>query len=307
MTRTTKLAGGAVLLGLALLLPLVSSSYYLALFIQILIFGLLAMSIDLLTGYTGLVPLGHAGIFGSSTYMLAYLLVRSDWSYPTAIVSALLFGAVVGALFGLLAIRTTGIYFIMITLAEGMIVWGIAYRWTSVTGGANGIRGLDRPDVLSSEITFYYLVLVIVLLALWSLKRIVNSPFGLTLQGIREREGRMSALGYNVTLHKFLGFFLSGIYASVSGVLFGMYNGFISPGSMDFITSAEALLMVIVGGAGTLWGSLIGSAVVLVTHNIVSLFTDRWMLVLGIIFVLTVLFARQGIMGVLKDFIGDEE
>lgn len=287
--------------------PLVLDSFYLTLLTQIFIFSTLALSVDLLIGYIGLVPLGHAGIFGTSAYVLAYCLVRLEWSTLPAVLLALVAGVVASALFGSLAVRTRGIYFIMLTLAEGMIVWGVIQRWTSVTGGANGIRNIPRTGFLGSDLTYYYVVLLVFVIGFWILSKIVTSPFGLSCQGIQQLEERMPFLGYNTFLFKFIGFLISGTYASVAGILYTLHNEFISPSSVDLMTSAEAVLMVIVGGAGTLWGGIIGSGLILSIENIVSIFTDRWTLIMGGLYIVTMLFARRGILGLVHRLFGSSE
>jgi branched-chain amino acid transport system permease protein len=204
---------------------------------------------------------------------------------------------VVGALFGLLAIRTTGVYFIMVTLAEGMLVWGITYRWSSVTGAENGIRGIARPPIIAEHWKFYYVVLVTFIVLATLIWKLVNSPFGLTLKGIRESESRMRTLGYNVVLHKWLAFTLASMFAGCAGALYALYNGFVSPTTVEFAKSAEQVLIVILGGVGTTFGAVIGAAIIIFTRNIVSLYTARWPTIMGLIFVLTVLFARDGVVG----------
>ena len=212
---------------------------------------------------------------------------------PLAIITA----TALAAAFALIAIRTTGVYFLMVTLAEGMIVWGIAYRWTSVTGAENGIRGIPRPEFFRADWQFYYLVLMVFVLVAAIMYRIVTSRFGLTLKGIRESEKRMRTLGYNTTLHKFLGFTVSGFFAGVAGALYAMYNGFVSPSTVEFARSAEGVLMTIVGGVGTLFGPAIGAVVVVFTRNIISLYVSRWPTIMGLIFVVTILLARDGLVG----------
>ncbi len=287
-------------LAFALLIPKLLSSFYVDLLSQVLIYGLLAMSIDLLAGYTGLVPLGHAGIFGIAAYVVAYLMTKDNTSAYLAVPLGVVASTFAAAVFALLAIRTTGIYFLMVTLAEGMIVWGVAYRWSSVTNAENGISGIVRPAMVSGSLPFYYLVLIVFIILLAAMYRLVNSPFGLTLKGIRESESRMSMLGYNTTLHKFIGFTATGIFAGLGGALYALYNGFVSPVTVDFTTSAEAVLMVIVGGVGTLIGPVVGAGVIIFSQDIISLYTSRWTTVMGLIFVITILFARDGIVGGLR-------
>ncbi len=296
------LYGLAVVFAVVLLAaPRLLNSFFLRVLSEALIFSLLAMSVNILVGYTGLAPLGHAGFFGVAAYAIGYLTVRAGFSHSTAIVIAILLTLAVSAVYGAFAVRTSGIYFLMITLAEGMIVWGLAFRWAAVTGAENGIRGINRPAFLHDYSTYYYLVVAVFALALFVMYIFADSPFGLTLQGIRENERRMRTLGYNVTLHKFLGFLASGFLAGVAGVLYVYHNNFISPSAVEFATSAEALLMVILGGSGTLIGPVIGSLIITFSRHILSLFTDRWLIIMGAIFVVTILFAPQGIVGTLQD------
>jgi branched-chain amino acid transport system permease protein len=295
--RWVRLSAVLLLLALAVLVPRLITSFYMNVISEVMIYGLLAMSIDILAGFTGLVPLGHAGIFGTSTYVVGYLLTKT--SIPMLVVIPLAIATATGmaSVFALIAIRTAGVYFLMVTLAEGMIVWGIAYRWTSVTGAENGIRGIPRPEFFRADWQFYYLVLVVFVIVAAVMYRIVTSRFGLTLKGIRESEKRMRTLGYNTTLHKFLGFTVSGFFAGIAGALYAMYNGFVSPSTVEFARSAEGVLMTIVGGVGTLFGPAIGALVVVFTRNIVSLYVARWPTIMGLIFVVTILLARDGLVG----------
>jgi branched-chain amino acid transport system permease protein len=295
--RSIKLIAVLALLVLAAVVPSLTSSFYVNMISEVMIYGLLAMSINILAGYTGLVPLGHAGIFGISAYVVGYLLTKTATPLYIAIVLGILMATFVAAVFAVIAIRTSGVYFLMVTLAQGMIVWGIAYRWSSVTGAENGIRGILRPEFIQEYWQFYYLVLVVFVILVLVMYRLVTSPFGLVLKGIRESESRMRTLGYNTTLHKFLGFTATGFFAGIAGVLYSLYNGFVSPSNVEFAKSAEGVLMTIVGGAGTLLGPVVGAAVVIFTRNIVSLYTSRWPIVMGLIFVLTILFIRDGLAG----------
>lgn len=287
------LAALAVLLALPAILP----SYQVSIATQILIFSLLAMSVDLLAGFAGRTPLGHGAIFGVSTYVVLYwtsTLGGSVWvGLPLGVIAA----TALAAVFGALAIRTSGVYFLLLTLALGMIVWGVCLRWTSVTGGENGLRGLGRPAFLAGHVAFYYAVLAVVLpvtLALW---RIVRSPFGLTLRGIRDSESRMRSLGYDVPLHLFLAFALSGFFAGVAGALYALFNDFVSPSTVQLSQSVAGLLMAITGGIGTLVGSFVGAAAIILLENVVSTFTARWSSVLGLTFILIMIFAPEGILG----------
>lgn len=285
------------LTAIAAFVPAMMSRFYMDVLTQVFIFALLAMSIDIMAGYTGLVPMGHAGIFGTATYVMAYLLTKTAIPMVAVIPIAIVAATVVSAVFALLVIRTSSVYFFMITVAEGMVVWGLAYQWASVTNGENGIGGIPRPSFAPHDTQFYYLVLVVFVLVAVIMFRFVNSPFGLTLKGIRESEKRMRTLGYNTLLHKFVGFTASGFFAGIGGVLYAMYNGFVSPSIVDYSQSAQGVLMTVVGGSGTLFGPMIGALIIVVVRNIVSIYISRWPTLMGLIFVVTIILARDGLLG----------
>ena len=295
MSKGARIALGCVA-GLALL-PIAISAYQVSLASQMLIFGALAMSIDILAGYSGRTPLGHGAIFGVATYVVLYYVTVEGSSPWTAVALGIIAATATAAVFGALATRTSGVYFLLLTLALGMIVWGICVRWTSVTGGENGIRGTVRPAWLSGHVPFYYFVLAVTLPLAWLMWRFVNSPFGLTLKGIRESESRMRSLGYNVPLHLLIGFTVSGFFAGSAGVLYAFFNSFVSPSTVELKQSVAGLLMAIVGGVGTLFGSLLGSVVIISLENWVSLYTERWSMVLGFMFIFTMIFAPEGLAG----------
>lgn len=307
MPRWIKLIGFVALVAVAVFLlaaPRLLNSFYLRVLSEALIYGLLAMSIDILVGYTGLAPLGQAGIFGVSAYVVGYLAAKMGQPMYVTIPAGIAGAFLISLIFGAMAIRTSGIYFLMITLAQGMIVWGLAYRWDKVTGAENGIRGIHRPDMIGEYWKYYYVVLVAFVLLSALMYRIVNSPFGLTLKGIREGERRMRTLGYNVALHKFLGFVVSGVFAGIAGAFYVYHNNFVSPTTVEFARSAEALLMVILGGTGTLFGAVIGSVVITLSRHQISLYTDRWPMIMGAIFVVTILFAPDGLVGGARRLLG---
>lgn len=287
-----------VLLGIvAVALPYVVQPFYVSVATQILIFGLFAMSIDLLGGYVGLMPLGHAGLLGVAAYATGYLISRLEWSWPPTVAVALALTVAVSAVFGLLAVRTRGIFFVMITLAEGMLVWGLAYRWSSVTGADNGIRGIERPDFATPYWQYYYLALGVFAACALVLALVARSPFGLTLKGIRESEPRMRTLGYDVVRHKVIAFVVSGLFAGIAGVLYAWYNGFVSPSAISVTASTEGILMVVLGGVGTLVGPVVGAGVIVLIKDLLSSYVTRWPTVMGLIFILVVLFARDGVVG----------
>jgi branched-chain amino acid transport system permease protein len=286
------------------LVPLLFPGYQTSLATQILIYALLAMSVDIMAGFTGRTPLCHGAIFGVSTYVVMYYVTTVGGNPWLGVLFGVAAAVAVSMVFALLAVRTTGVYFLLLTLALGMIVWGVCLRWTSVTGGENGLRGAARPEWLTDPATFFYFVLAIALLLAWAMWRFVSSPFGLTLKGIRESESRMRSLGYNTTLHLLIGFMFSGLMAGAAGALYAFFNSFVSPSTVALAQSVKGLLMAIIGGVGTLFGGLIGSAVIIILENVVSSFTERWSMILGLLFVLTMIFAPEGIVGKARSWLG---
>jgi branched-chain amino acid transport system permease protein len=311
MTKTTNWPWQAAvivaLILLLLVLPLLLSSYYLGLAIKVIIFALFAMSYDLLLGYTGLASLGHAAYFGMAAYTTGLLAVYLGWNVALAMPAGILMAAATAALFGLLSLRTRGSYFLMITLALAQVLWGIAFGWRSFTGGEDGLPNVPRPELglpwsLTETIPFYYFVLAVAAIATVMLVRIVNSPFGHVLRGIRESETRMLALGYNVWRYKFAAFVLAGTFAGLAGCLYVYLNRYVSPGYVHVVMSAEVLLMTILGGAGTLFGPALGAAIIVLLENIISAHTERWLMLLGIVYVLVGMFAPNGIVGLVESY-----
>jgi len=307
MTRAINIFTLVVLLAVFAVLVPYTGSFGILLSTRILVFAILAMSLDILLGYTGLASMGHAAYLGIGAYLAAILASKYhfglDWTFWLVVVFGTLLGAAAAAFFGLFAIRATGVYFIMITLALSQCVWGLAYRWNSLTGGDNGINILRRPSVgiqLSNNVTFFYLVLAFFAASLLILYVLVRSPFGRSLKGIREREVRMGILGYNVWLHKYIAFVIAGGFGGLAGVLWAHTNGIVTPEDVNITTSVDALLVVVLGGAGTLVGSLIGSAVVLVLREYLSALVPWWQYVLGAVYVLTIFYLPTGLMGISK-------
>jgi branched-chain amino acid transport system permease protein len=286
------------------ILPLIVSPYQMSLANEILIFALLAMSIDVLAGYAGRTSLGHGALFGISTYVVIYWTSIHGGSAWAACALGILAATLLGAVFAAFAVRVSGVYFLLLTLALGMIVWGVCLRWTSVTGGENGIRGVGRPALINDPLAFYYATLAVVLAMTWLIWRFVRSPFGLSLRGIRDSESRMRSLGYGASLHMFVAFTVTGFFAGVAGALYALFNNFVSPSTVQLSQSVEGLLMAIVGGIGTLFGSFVGAAAIILLENIVSQYTALWQMVLGLMFIATMIFAPQGILGALRRLAG---
>ncbi|HEX6412278.1 MAG TPA: branched-chain amino acid ABC transporter permease [Burkholderiales bacterium] len=274
---------------------------------QILVLGIIAMSVDLLLGYTGLPSLGQAAYLGVGAYLTAILATKFGfglgWDFWLVVLMGMAAGAATAGFFGLFAIRASGVYFLMITLALGMCVWGLAYRWNSVTGGDNGINMRGRPKFgieLANDLTFFYVVLGLFIASFFALHLLVSSPFGKSLVGIRERELRMRILGYNTWLHKYIAFVIAGGFGGLAGVLWAHLNGIVSPVDVLLPASVDALLMVVLGGPGTLVGGLIGATVVVFLREYLATMVQWWQYVLGAVYVLTILYLPGGIMGLFK-------
>lgn len=284
------------------------SSYYTSLLTEALILSVLAMSLNLLLGYTGLPSLGHAAFYGMGAYAAGIVAVRVGGDFWLCLAAGVGASALLAVVYGLLALRTVGVYFLMITLALAQILWAIAYGWRSLTGGDDGLRGIKRPDLglpgveLTDTATYFTFTLIAFVLAALLMYVLVRSPFGHALRGIRESEQRMAALGYNVWLYKLLMFVLSGAFAGFAGVLYVYYKGFVSPETLSVVISAEVLLMVILGGAGVFLGPVVGAAVIVLLSNFVSGYTDRWVTILGAIYVLVVMLAPNGLLGAVADW-----
>ena len=292
------------LLALAYIVPH-SGSFVVLLATRTMAFAILAMSVDLLLGYTGMSSMGQAAYFGVGAYLTAVLATKfhvgMGWDFWLVVVLGILLGAALAALFGLFAIRAGGVYFLMITLALGQCVWGLAYRWNSLTGGDNGINISGRPSFgldLSNEVTFFYLVFAFFAVSMVLMYVLVRSPFGQSLEGIRERELRMQILGYNTWLHKYIAFIIAGGFGGLAGVLWAHTNGHVSPEDVVLTTSVDSLLMVVLGGAGTLVGATIGTAIVFGLREYLSTLVPWWQYALGGVYVLTILYLPMGLMGI---------
>ena len=303
-TRVKVLAVVVALAAIALIVPH-TGSFVILLATRALAFSILVMSLDILLGYTGLASLGQAAYLGIGAYTTAILATRYQfglgYDFWLVIVLGMLGGALLAVLFGLLAIRATGVYFLMITLALGQCVWGLAYRWNSLTGGDNGINLPQRPKFgidLADEVTFFYVVLGIFTISLLIMYTLVRSPFGRSLVGIRERELRMKIMGYNTWLHKYLAFVIAGGFGGLAGVLWAHTAGIVSPENVVLTTSVDALLMAVLGGAGTLVGGVIGAMIVFGLREYLSTLVPWWQYALGAVYVLTIFYLPTGLMGI---------
>src|SRR5688572_1323950 len=304
-SQAAKIVIVAVALALIAVVVPNTNSFVILLVTRALAFAILVMSVDVLLGYTGLPSLGQAAYLGVGAYATAILATKYQfglgYDFWLVIIFGILCGAALAAVFGLLAIRASGVYFLMITLALGQCVWGLAYRWNSLTGGDNGINLRVRPKFgidLANEVTFFFVVLGFFTVSLLAMYMLVHSPFGRSLLGIRERELRMKILGYNTWLHKYIAFIIAGGFGGLSGVLWAHTAGIVSPENVVLTTSVDALLMAVLGGAGTLVGGVIGAFIVFGLREFLSTLVPWWQYVLGGVYVLTIFYLPTGLMGI---------
>jgi branched-chain amino acid transport system permease protein len=293
-------AGWVVLVVFLVGLPWIAGDFYINLTSQIFIAAIFAASLNLLVGYGGLISLGHAAYLGMAAYASGWLYLKFGLSHWIVAPFALITTTLVAGLFGLVALRATGLGFLMITLALSQVLWGLAYRWASVTNGDNGLSGLQRPMPfgisLDRPAAFYFFALIILVIAVWLMSRFVASPFGAALRGARDQPRRMSALGHNVWLVRWIAYVYAGFWGGVAGLLYVYYHKYIHPTSLSLTSSAEALLSVIAGGSGTLAGPIIGAAIIVILKNYASAYIERWNMLLGFVFVIIVIFMPDGLV-----------
>jgi branched-chain amino acid transport system permease protein len=265
---------------------------------EIWIFAIFGLGLNLLLGYTGLLSFGQATFFGSAAYVAGYLLKHQRLDVLLALGIGLLVGAASAALVGYLCVQRSGLYFIMLTFALNQMFYFIAYQWTSVTGGEDGMPGIPRPRVLGVDLndplTYYVFVTLFFLVALWAMRRIVQSPLGKILQAIRENEVRAQAVGYDARWFKLLAFVISGAFAGVAGVLYAMLFGIVPLDAIGFVFSGNVVFGTLIGGSGSLYGPVIGAFIFIWLSESVSVMWQRWPLLLGVAFVIVVLFFRGG-------------
>ena len=290
------------LLGLAALvaLPWFAGEYFVNLASQVLIAVIFASSLNLLVGYAGLTSLGHASFLGLSAYFSAWLGLKLGLGHAATAPAALALTTLMGMVFGWIALRATGLGFLMLTLALSQIVWGLGYRWVSITNGDNGLSGLTRPSPFGIDLdvsnNFYWFALLVTVLCLALITRLVHSPFGASIRGTRDQARRMSALGYNVWAIRWFTFVIASFFGAVAGLLYVYFHKFIHPSVMALTVSAEALLSVIAGGSGTLVGPVLGAILVVVLKGYVSAYVERWNMLLGFVFLFIVIFLPKGMV-----------
>jgi branched-chain amino acid transport system permease protein len=298
-----RVIGGIVLVAM-LVFPFVVPSYPRELVTEIYIFAIFAMSLDLILGFTGLMSLGHAAFFGLGAYAVAVLGAQFGVNAWIGVGVGVLLAALGAVVIGFFCVRTSGVPFLMLTLAFAQLVFSAALRWRGLTGGTDGLAVFDKPSFfgldLSNSLNVYFMALLFFLLCYWGLRRLVSSPLGHVFVGIRENETRMLAIGYPTRTYKLLSFVIAGALAGFAGGIYIIFNSFISPDQIYWTASGDILIMVMLGGAGTLIGPVIGTGLFLLMKNVVSSYSQHWLLIIGVIFICFVLFFPSGIWGTLR-------
>ena len=287
---TTQTRAFGLLAILAMLVyPFLVADYPRALLAEIYIFAIFAMSLDLLLGFTGLMSLGHAAFFGLGAYAVAILGTLFGVNAWLSLAAGVAVAAAGAAVIGFFCVRTTGIPFLMLTLAFSQLVFSVALKWRDVTGGSDGMAIAEKPALfgfeLSDSLAMYFVALVFFLLSYWGLRRLLNAPLGHVFVGIRENEPRMLAIGYPTRAYKLLSFTIAGAFAGLAGGLYAIFNSFISPDAIYWTSSGDILIMTMLGGAGTLIGPAIGAGVFLLMKNVVSSYSEHWLAIIGVIFI----------------------
>jgi branched-chain amino acid transport system permease protein len=300
MSRKTILGLGA---GIAILLlfPAFLPRFYLYLVSIILLYGLLATSLNLVLGYGGIFQFHHAVFYGVGAYGTTLVLTKTGMPALFAFMAGPLVSAIFGLLLGIICIRLSKLYFGMLQISLGSLVWAIVFRWYSFTGGDDGIHGIPIPEMLSSPKSAYYFTLIMTLASLFIMWKILRSPFGSALQGIRDNPVRSEMIGINVRMHQLLALVIAGFFAGVAGSLFVVVDNTVFPDMLFWTLSLEIIIMCLLGGWFTFLGPMLGAAVIVALRTFVSTYTDYWALVLGIIMMLVIFFLPNGILGYVEE------
>lgn len=307
-TKVLMVILAAVIAGL-IAVPWIASYFYVFIFTEILILGLFAASFNLIFGYTGMLSFGHAAFFGIGAYATALVLIHLQWSFLACLLVAMGVSALLALVIGFMSVRLNEVYFAMLTLAFGMMVFAIAYQWRSVTNGSDGLAGFTLGSfglgidlTLGNPMVYYHVVLGIVVIASVVLYLICRSSFGMTLKAIRQNPERVSFAGLNVKAYRLVAFVIAGTFAGLAGGLIAPFLRVASPELLHWSMSAEPILMAILGGTGYFLGPFIGAAAFVLLETWITSYTQAWMLVLGIILAVMVIFFRKGLLGTLIDW-----
>jgi branched-chain amino acid transport system permease protein len=257
----------------------------------------LATSLNIVLGYGGMFQFHHSVFYGVGAYGFVLMLTKTDLSPLFAFIVGPIVAALISFLMGLICVRLTKLYFGMLQLALGSLIWAIVFRWYSFTGGDNGIHGIPMPSLISSTSGAYYFTLIVMAICLLLMYLIINSPFGSVFQAIRDNPQRSEAIGVNVKRHQLIGLMIAGFFAGVAGILFVTVEGSVFPDMMFWTFSLEVLIMCLLGGWFTFLGPMLGAAIIVGLRTFVGIYTAYWTLILGVVLMLLIFFLPEGVLG----------
>lgn len=291
-----------ILAGAVLLLPVVLP--YKTLAAEILIYALGAVSFNILLGFTGMLSFGHGALFGVGAYTTGLLLKHLGWHPLAGLLGAAMGGMMTALVMGLLSIQRIGLYFVMLTLAFNQLAFFGAYQWKQLTGGDDGLLNVPRPDLsimpglelpIQSSLQFFLFVWVLFIVSMVLIRRVLRSPFGRVLVAIKENPDRAKAVGYNIQRYKLIAFVISGLFTGLAGGLYALFMRMVPITAIELFTSTDFILMSLIGGLGSLYGPIVGAVIVKIASEVLSQIWPRWLLVLGLTFIVFVIFMRGGV------------
>ena len=287
----------ALLIIAAIVAPFVISEFYLTILGEALIMSLLALSFNLLFGYMGQLSFGQAAFYGLSGYAVAMLITKAHFNFWLSFLAGIVVASILGLVIGFFCVRLRGIYFSILTLAFGQLIFFVIYKWHDFTGGDDGIQGVFPPDLLRSPINYYFFILVVFVFAIFILWRIVNSPFGYTLKSMRENSERTEFLGINIARYQLMAFVIAAGYAGLAGALWAPFYRSMAPSSLFWIKSGEPVMAAILGGPSLFFGPILGMFIMTFFHAWVLGFTIFWPVVMGALILIIIFFLPGGILG----------
>jgi branched-chain amino acid transport system permease protein len=303
-SRFKSLLPYGIILVVLLFLPPVIPRFYTYILTSIFVTALLAMSLNMVVGHGGLFQFHHAAFYGVGAYTFGLILTKTSLPIWVGFVAGPVAAAIAGFLIGGFCVRLTRLYFGMLQISLGSLIWAIAFRWYSLTGGDDGLHGVPVPDFISSSTSAYYFILILLTICLVIMYLILRSPFGVTLQAIRDNPERCEAVGINVRRHQLLGIVIATFFAGVAGVLFVVLEHSVFPDLLFWVLSLEIFIMCLLGGWFTFAGPILGAAITVSLRTFVGIYTEYWTLILGIILILLIFFLPEGVMGFIMEKLG---
>jgi branched-chain amino acid transport system permease protein len=295
--RQKSFNASVILFVVLLIAPFIIPKFYIYILAVIFVTALLAMSLNLVVGHGGLFQFHHAAFYGVGAYTAGLILAKTSWPWWIAFLAGPIAAALTGFFIGLFCVRLSKLYFGMLQISLGSLIWAIAFRWYSLTGGDDGVHGIPMPEFLSSLKGSYYFVLILLGICLILLYLILKSPFGTTLEAIRDNPERCAAVGINVKRHQLMGIVVATFFAGIAGVLFVIVEGSVFPDLLFWVLSMEVFIMCLLGGWFTFGGPIFGAAFIVSLRTFVGIYTEYWTLILGVILILIIFFLPDGIMG----------